>query len=214
MQVSVIITNYNYARYLARAIRSVFGQSISRDKFELILVDDASTDKSMDVIDSYKDLITVVRLKKNVGLAEARNIGIRRSKGMYVVFLDADDYMHSETLRMQETFLTENNRLNAVAVDYYLVNEFGDHESWASSEKDPIACGVMFRKDLLFDIGLYDKKFKAREEEDLRIRFLKKYSIFHIPLPLYRYRKHGANLTNNKATMKAYSKMLRQKHKL
>jgi dienelactone hydrolase len=83
---------------------------------------------------------------------------------------------------------------------------------WVESSKKPIACGIMFRKDLLFDIGLYDEKFRAREEEDLRKRFEKKHSIYHIPLPLYRYRMHDSNLTKNKKEMTKYKKKLAKKH--
>lgn len=212
MLVSVIITNYNYARYLERALRSVLTQSIGKKNFEIIVVDDASTDHSPDILKNYKDIVRVVQLKKNVGLSEARNKGIKAALGMFVMFLDADDYIHKDTLKVQEVFLLENNRIDAVAVDYYLVNEFGDHTEKVASEESPIACGIMFRKDLLYDIGLYDKKFKAREDEDLRIRFLKKYKIFHIPLPLYRYRKHDANLTNDKRKMNKYSELLKKKH--
>ena len=64
--------------------------------------------------------------------------------------------------------------------------------------KDPIGCGIMFRKKQLIDIGLYDIEFKIHEERDLRKRFEKKYQINKIDIPLYRYRRHQANITNNK----------------
>mgnify|MGYP000969530494 CR=1 FL=1 len=70
----------------------------------------------------------------------------------------------------------------------------------------------MFRKDLLYEIGLYDESFRAREEEDLRIRFLDKYQIFNIPLALYRYRMHGSNLTSNLEEMGIYAEKLKDKH--
>lgn len=116
-------------------------------------------------------------------------------------------------LLVQKTFLTENNKLDAVSVDYYLVDERGTHIEHVSAEEKPIACGIMFRKDLLYDVGLYDENFRAREDEDLRIRFLQKYKIFNIPLPLYRYRRHNNNLTNDENKMKKYKKYLKKKHK-
>ncbi len=70
----------------------------------------------------------------------------------------------------------------------------------------------MFRKDLLIEIGLYDENFKAREEEDLRIRFLERFNIYNIPLPLYRYRRHDNNLTNNEEIMQHAKNQLNQKH--
>ena len=70
----------------------------------------------------------------------------------------------------------------------------------------------MFRTDRLFKIGLYDENFKMREEEDLRIRFEKSHIIKNIELPLYRYRKHENNMTNNTEGMKKYKKILKTKH--
>ncbi len=213
MLVSLIITSYNYARYLERAIRSAMSQSMENNQYEIIVVDDCSTDESGRVLENYSDEVRVFRLEKNVGLAGARNFGIKKAKGQYIVFLDADDYIQADLLKVQSIFLTENKNLDAVAVDYYLVNEKGDHLEWVESVEKPIACGIMFRKDLLFDIGLYDEKFRAREEEDLRFRFLKKHSIYHLPLPLYRYRMHDSNLTKNLEAMDEHARLLKDKHK-
>jgi hypothetical protein len=92
------------------------------------------------------------------------------------------------------------------------VNEFGDHQEWVSATERPIACGIMFRKDRLFDVGLYDSDFRAREDEDMRIRFLQKFNIYNVILPLYRYRKHGNNLTSNSEEMEKYRVKLESKH--
>ncbi len=212
MLVSVIITSYNYARYLERAIRSALNQSMPAGTFEVIVVDDCSTDESHFILENYKDEIRMVKMEKNSGLSAARNAGIKKAKGQFVIFLDADDYIQADLTKVLSVFLTENNRLDAVAVDYYLVNEYGDHIEWVNSSEKPIACGIMFRKDLLFDIGLYDETFRAREEEDLRKRFLAKHNIFHIPLPLYRYRMHDSNLTKNTDEMEKHAQMLNEKH--
>lgn len=212
MLVSIIITAHNYARYLERAIRSVLNQSLHRDNYEIIIIDDASTDETPQILENYKDECRIFRMEKNVGLAEARNFGIRKAMGMYVAFLDADDYIQYDLLKVQTVFLNENNRLDAVSVDYYLVNEFGDHIEHVSAEEKPIACGIMFRKDKLFDVGLYDASFRAREDEDMRIRFLKKFNIYNIILPLYRYRRHDNNLTNNIEEMDKYRQKLDEKH--
>jgi glycosyltransferase involved in cell wall biosynthesis len=211
--VSVVITAYNYARYIERSVRSALDQSLGRAQYEVIVVNDASTDNTMDILANYQDEIKVINLDKNVGLAAARNIGIRKARGQFVVFLDADDYLHKDLLYVQRLFLSENDALNAVSVDYYLVDNFGSNRIHMNAEEHPIACGIMFRKDLLYDVGLYDVNFRAREEEDLRLRFLKKYSIHHLILPLYRYRKHDANLSSNQEEMKKYKKILTKKHR-
>jgi glycosyltransferase involved in cell wall biosynthesis len=211
--ISVIITTYNYEQYIERAIRSVMDQSLAKKQYEIIVVNDASTDNTSKILENYADDIRLIDLKKNVGLSAARNTAVKKAKGQFVVFLDADDYIHRDLLLIQRTFLTENNQLDAVSIDYYLVNERGVHIEHVNSEKKPIACGIMFRKDLLLDIGLYDESFRAREEEDLRIRFVKKHKIYNIILPLYRYRMHAKNLTKNQKEMKKYKKKLQTKHK-
>ncbi|GIV29668.1 MAG: hypothetical protein KatS3mg028_0734 [Bacteroidia bacterium] len=211
--ISVIVTTYNYAHYVERCIRSILDQSLSKDLYELIIINDASTDYTKEILENYTDVARIFNLEKNVGLAAARNFGIKKARGQFVVFVDADDYIQRDMLLIQKTFLTENNKLDAVAVDYYLVDERGTHLEHVSAAEKPIACGIMFRKDLLYNIGLYDENFRAREDEDLRIRFLKKYSIYNIILPLYRYRRHDNNLTNDKQIMQKHLKKLKNKHK-
>lgn len=212
--VSLIITTFNYAQYIERAIRSGLDQSIPKSDFEIIVVNDASTDATPLILENYSDVVRVFNLPENVGLSAARNFGIRKARGQNIVFLDADDYLHSESLRIQNLFLNENNSLDAVAIDYYLVNERGQHLLHVHSSEKPIACGIMFRKDNLYNIGLYDESFTSREEEDLRIRWSNAgYGIFHIPLPLYRYRMHEGNMTKDNQKMMDSQLKLNQKHK-
>ena len=164
--VSIIITAYNYGRYIERALRSCLDQSIPNSQYEIIIVNDCSTDNTVAILDNYQIDARIYHLEKNVGLSAARNFGVRKAKGQYVVFLDADDYLHRETIQVQKLFLEENHNLNAVAIDYLLVDDQENHRERIKAEEKPIACGIMFRKDLLIEIGLYDESFKAREEED------------------------------------------------
>ncbi len=213
MQVSVIITCHNYARYLSRAIRSAINQSLDKKDYEIIVVDDGSTDETRKVMKTYSGKIKPLILKENVGLAAARNEGIKSALGRFVVNLDADDYMDENLLHIEMTFLNFNPAWDAVSCDYFLVDEDEKHIGRISGAEKPIACGVMFRTDLLFEVGLYDENFKLREEEDLRLRFEKNHFIRNIELPLYRYRKHDNNMTNNKKKMDEYKKALKKKHK-
>lgn len=210
--VSIIITCYNYGRYVERALRSCLNQSMEKGRMEIIVVNDASTDNTSAILSNYENDARIIHLAENKGLAGARNEGVRKAKGQYVVFLDADDYFHADTIKVQSLFLDENHTLDAVAIDYYLVDEKENHNEWVNAEEKPIACGIMFRKDLLIEIGLYDERFKAREEEDLRIRFLEKFKIYRIPLPLYRYRRHDNNMTNDVEKMEKAQQLLNQKH--
>jgi len=212
MTVSIIITTYNYAKFIERAIRSCLDQSMQKNSCEILVINDCSTDETALILENFKDECKVFNLPENVGLSAARNFGIKKAKGQFVVFLDADDYLQKDLIYVQKTFLTENNNIDAISTDYFLVDEKGNHIEHVNAEEKPIACGIMFRKDLLFDIGLYDESFRAREEEDLRFRFLKKHNIYNLILPLYRYRKHGNNLTDNKVEMDKHAAKLKDKH--
>jgi glycosyltransferase involved in cell wall biosynthesis len=212
MIVSIVITAYNYARYLERAIRSCMEQSMPQNTYEIIVVNDCSTDETKEILENFNEECRIYNLEKNIGLSAARNFGIKKAKGQFVIFLDADDYIQKDLIYIQKTFLCENNSIDAISTDYFIVDEKGNHIEHVNAETLPIACGIMFRKDLLFDIGLYDENFRAREEEDLRLRFLKNHSIYNLILPLYRYRKHGNNLTDNIEEMNLHAKKLKTKH--
>ena len=215
MEVSIIIPVHNAEKYVARAIRSALDQSWDKKRFEVIVVNDGSKDATTKILDYYSDRVKIIDLKENKGLAYARNEGIRDSNGRYIVCLDADDYIHNDLIFIESTFLNMNPRWDAVSCDYYIVNEFEEHIKRMNGEENPIACGVMFRVERLIQVGLYDIKFQANEEKDLRIRFEKEnYIIKNIDLPLYRYRQHASNLTKNKEKMEKYDKRLRQKHNL
>ncbi|MFN0030640.1 MAG: glycosyltransferase family 2 protein [Flavobacteriales bacterium] len=210
--VSIIITTYNYAQYVERAIRSATEQSLSTDAYEVIVVNDCSTDNTAEILENYATQVRIFNLEKNVGLSGARNFGIKKARGQFIFFLDADDYMHRDLIRTQKLFLEENNSLDAVSVDYYVVDERGKHKEHVRANEQPIACGIMFRKDFLYNIGLYDENFRAREEEDLRIRWQERYNIYNIILPLYRYRMHDNNLTKNQDEMEKHRELLKSKH--
>src|SRR6478609_3093944 len=107
--VSVIITAYNYERYIERAIRSCLDQSLSKKQYEVIVVNDCSKDKTAAILENYKDEIRIFNLEKNIGLAAARNFGVKKALGQFVIFLDADDYIQRDLLMIQQTFLNENN---------------------------------------------------------------------------------------------------------
>lgn len=212
MRVSVIIATYNCERYIGRAIRSVIDQSFPKSDYEIIVVDDGSTDRTRHVLESFGDWIKPIILKEHKGLPYACNEGIRKALSQYVVRVDADDYVHEDFLRVECLYLSLNTHLDAVACDYYLVDEDENHIARKNVDTDPIACGMMFKKDNLVAIGLYDENFLMLEDSDLRIRYLQKFNIQRIELPLYRYRMHKSNITSDKELLQYYQDMLIRKH--
>ncbi len=212
MKVSVIIATYNCERYIGRAIRSLISQSFPKMDYEIIVMDDGSTDHIKQVLESFGDWIKVISLSEHKGLPYACNEGIKKALGFFVVRVDADDYVHEDFLKAEYLFLSLNSDFDAVACDYYLVDEHEKHIARKNCDSDPIACGIMFKKDNLVAIGLYDEKFLMLEEVDLRIRYLQKFKIHRIELPLYRYRRHKFNITGDKKSMQYYQNMLEEKH--
>lgn len=214
MDVSIIIAAYNSGKYLGRAIRSCLEQSMDRQRYEIIVVDDGSTDFTPEVLKTFGDHIRVFTLEENRGLPYACNLGIKNAMSQFFVRVDADDYIHHDLLKVEYLYLSMNHNMDAVSCDYFLVDEQENIIRRASGEDEPIACGILFRKDRFVEIGLYDEKFLLSEEEDLRIRYLKKFNIYNIPLPLYRYRMHENNSTNNLEKVYFYKNMLKGKHEL
>ena len=149
IDVSIIITNYNYSKYLNRSIRSAFVQKYPEHQYEIIVVDDSSTDWSREIIESYGKTINPICLNENVGLAKARNIGIKAAKGRYIIFLDADDYLNRNIIYVEALFLEMNPTWDAVACDYYILNDNEEITGRDSCVENPIACGIMFKKEHL-----------------------------------------------------------------
>lgn len=214
MKVSIIIAAYNAEKYISRAIRSCIDQSMDRKDYEIIVADDGSTDNTKRILDSFREWIKVISLEKNMGLAYACNVGIVSALSQFVVRVDADDFINQDLLKVEYLYLAMNSDFDAVTCDYFIVDENENIVERKNAEKEPIACGILFRKDKLIEIGLYDEEFRLLEDEDLRLRYLHKYNIYRIPLPLYRYRKHSDNITGDKDKMELYKAKLNSKHNL
>ena len=211
-KITVIIPVFNREKYISRCLRSLLNQNLEKNFFEIIVINDGSTDKTKFVLDMYKEDITIINNKKNLGLPKSLNKGIKKSRSTYIVRVDSDDYVNENFLKFLYLFLEENRDIDAVSCDYLLVD---DKEIVLSREdcfKKPIACGIMFRSKDLENIGLYDEDLILHEEKDLRIRFLKKYKIFQVKLPLYRYRRNDQNITNNRRIFRSEMKKLKSKN--
>lgn len=210
-QVSIIIPAFNAERFIGRALRSVIGQSYV-DAFEIIVVDDCSTDRTAFALDLFKEEITLLRNEVKVGLPGSLNRAIRAARGKYIVRVDADDYVAHDYLYILQRFLEANTHMDAIACDYLVVDDSENVLERINCMERPIGCGIMFRSDHLIDVGLYDDALLMHEDRDLRVRFLEKYVIARLELPLYRYRRHTNNMTNDSSTSQVYERKLREKH--
>lgn len=209
---SVIVAAYNQERFIGRCLRSLLRQTIEPEEYEIIVVDDGSTDRTPYALELFHDAVRTIRLPENRGLPTALNRGIEAARAPYVVRVDADDYVNMNFLLFLEEFLNQNEYMDAVACDYLLVDDKENVLERVNCMERPIACGIMFRTTDLHDIGIYDEDFLVHEERELRIRFEKSRKIHRVELPLYRYRRHETNITNNTEVMTHHYQNLLKKH--
>ena len=215
-QVSVIVAAFNQENYIGRCLRSLLSQTLPTARYEIVVVDDGSNDRTPYALrlftDRFDSPIRVITNEQNLGLPASINLGIRSAKAPYIVRVDSDDFVNQNFLNFLSFYLDVNPEADAVACDYLLVDDEEKVIERCNCDEFPIACGIMFRKQQLFEIGLYDESFLCNEERELRIRFEKSHTIDRLQIPLYRYRRHESNLTNNKTQMLQHDQMLIDKH--
>lgn len=181
VMVSVIIPTYNNGRFLAKALDSVLSQSY--DAFEIVVVDDGSTDHTQAVLEPYQEHIHYV-YQENGGSAMARNHGLALARGEYIVFLDADDILLPNKLAKQVSFLDQKPLLGMVHSGWLIIDEGGsqigercpwekaptlDLEAWLW--KKPIKMGaMMYRRHWLRHVGGFDPELRQSQDTDLMLR--------------------------------------------
>lgn len=170
-EVSVIISIFNYSDYIKIAIESVISDE-TKPLTEIVIVDDCSTDNSLDIVKSYLDFdshITIIAKSENSGLVETRNLGILNSSGDYVFILDADNQINKNCLIDHFNFLKANTKFIAcyAKIECFdesdvLVREMSNIEFSYEMLKygNYIDAMSMFDKKKLIDIGLYDTNLK------------------------------------------------------
>jgi glycosyltransferase involved in cell wall biosynthesis len=211
-KIAVIVPVHNQEKYIGRCLRSLLQQNCPREDYEIVVIDDASSDRTPYALELFSEEITLIRNAENLGLPGALNRGIRATRAPFIVRVDSDDYVNANFLAILQLYLSNNHYMDAAACDYLVVDDREEVLARKNCLEEPIACGIMFRAEQLLDIGLYDENFLLCEERELRIRFLQKYTIHRVELPLYRYRRHENNLTNDSEALAHHMNNLVQKH--
>ena len=207
-KISVYIPAFNYEKYIEQAVESVLKQTMK--DWELIVINDGSTDNTVEVLKKYKghDKIRILD-QENKGLPVTNNIALRLSRGEYVIRLDGDDYMDENLLLVLSNVLDTKPDVGLVYPDYYHVGEDGEILEVIRRKKigeeakllDLPAHGActMFRKDLLLELGGYHEDFSCQDGYELWLRFIQKYKPINVNLPLFYYRQHPSSLTQDQS---------------
>ena len=211
-KVTVIVTAYNEELFIGRCMRSLLSQKFPWVDYEIVVVDDGSTDRTPYALELFREDVVLIRNESTLGLPASLNKAIKKVRSPYLVRVDADDYVSRNFLNFLFTFIQQNPYMHAVSCDYNLVNDEGDVIERKNCMDEPIACGIIFKTADILDVGMYDENFRLHEERDLRIRFLQKFNIHRLELPLYRYRKHEGNSTNDSEAMVFHMDLLKSKH--
>jgi glycosyltransferase involved in cell wall biosynthesis len=193
--VSVIIPTYNRAAWVTEAAASVLAQTF-RD-FELLVVDDGSTDGTLEALAPFSGCLKLLRRQRNRGVSAARNFGISASQGEWLAFLDSDDLWLPDKLARQMAYLESRPDLLICQTDEVWVRhgkrvnpplthrKAGGHIFQASLERCMVSpSAVMLHRRLLDEVGLFDVTLPAAEDYDLWLRVSWRYPIGLVPEPL------------------------------
>jgi glycosyltransferase involved in cell wall biosynthesis len=201
---------YNGEKYVSKAINSVLSQSYSN--WELLIVDDGSTDKTGNIVASFTDSRIYSKYQKNRGLGEARNAGIRDSQGEIIALLDADDLWDSEFLKKMVYTLNHHQEAAAVYCGFRYINNLGQsvgntslqvvhpdifHETLIRKGNWLVPCAVVFRKKIAEKIGLFDGALWGVEDSDFWGRLSADHTFVGLSEILVSYRIHDGNMSRN-----------------
>lgn len=200
--ISVVMPAYNAQRHIRQAVESILRQTFT--KFELIIINDASTDKTLQIIRSLskKDIrIKIVNNDMRLDIAGSLNRGIRLARSNIIARMDADDIAVPHRLERQYACITKSEKIAVVGADILIIDASGNHigtRKYPRSSRELKKClfryspfahpVVMLRKNLFEKVGKYNPKYSPTEDLDLWFRLGRKYEFVSVPEQLLKYR--------------------------
>lgn len=207
-RVTVLLCAYNAAPFLKPAVESILAQTW-RD-FEVLIIDDASTDETPQILASYNDpRIRLLRNEQNLGLTPSLNRGLREARGEWIARQDADDLSASDRLERQLAFLDANPSVALVGSQMRAINAAGRQQGvrdvplssesvhWSLLLANPIIhTAATFRRDIFRDdLSGYDERFTSCQDYELWARAAGKHRLCSLPERLVSYRMHAASIS-------------------
>lgn len=218
-KVSIILPTYNGQAYIEEAIKSILNQTF--EDFELIVVDDCSTDHTPSLLESFKlqdSRVKIITNKHNLKLPASLNVGHRMAQGEYLTWTSDDNILHSDFLEHLVTVL-ETSSEDVVYSDFNVINDQSEHlRVYKVSPvsllpfENGIGASFLYRKEV-FQKFNYNEDLHGIEDYDFWVRAANHFKFKHISEVLYSYRIHKNSLTSkigqNEAARKAFDNNLR-----
>ena len=217
--VSVVIPVFNGERYICDAVESVLRQTYNN--IEILVIDDGSTDETIDRLASYAHDITIIK-QPNGGSAKARNAGIRQSKGELIAFLDADDLWHPQKLEILVSHMSRNTNIGLAYNSWQVINAddeiaIGQFMGQSFDEQSPaivpegsgfIYCELLIdsiihtsaaimRRSIVDAVGLFDERFRKGQDYEFWFRVSRVVSVHKLAADLSIYRLHPGGVTSS-----------------
>lgn len=214
-KLSIIMPAYNREKYIGKAIESILNQNFK--DFELIIIDDGSTDQTSKIIKKFQDSRINYEWQENAGEYAATNKALKKTKGKYLTWVHSDDLLPISSLKFRVQALDKNpkielvhgdivkidskgkiiDKLLATNDDYQKIfNHYCQNEETRSNKKYFVNhLTFMFRREILNRVGYFDEKLPYAGDLDWMMRVIKKCTMLRIPKVLYKYRRHPQTLT-------------------
>lgn len=210
-QISVVMSCFNAAAFITEAIESILNQTFA--DFELILIDDGSTDETLDIIKQYelKDSRIIVIQKENTGQTDSLNVGIQAAIGKWIARLDADDIALPTRLERQLAYVESTPNIVLLGTGCIEINASGypikkyyypgKHSRLVKrlylNKAFPPHSSFLCRADVVKRICGYNTRFRCFQDKDLWLRLVEQGEIACLDKPLVKIRKHSNNISRN-----------------
>ena len=213
---TIIVPVYNAEKYLDQCVQSILKQKFDIDRLQVILINDGSTDNSLEVMKKYEQENIIIVNKKNTGVSDTRNVGLKMAEGKYILFLDSDDFISDDTCQeVYENFEKYHDEVDVLVYPIYhydnatkksrLISRFKKYDKSGIYDLEKnydlfnptinIAIVNKFEKNILFDTNFF---FHEDEQYSVKLLFDKR-KLLYLDKPKYFYRIHETSTSSLKA---------------
>ena len=220
-KISVIMSVYNGEKYLREAIESILNQTFT--DFEFIIVNDGSTDNSLEIIQSYDDeRIRIINNEKNIGLTKSLNKALKVAKGEYIARQDADDVSLPNRFEEQTKYFEEHPETALLGTGIYKIDKNGrivgkrivlakTCGKYPFNGNRPLSHGcMMFKKKIIDELRGYNELFRYAQDYELWLRITKRYEVRNLTQTLYKLRVHDESVVSKRTAEQALYHLLAQ----